>query len=132
MKLLAYCAVIGWHMLNRQISTCNALMYYACGFAIPVFMFCSGYILLQRESVTFRYCIIRVLKILRVALSWSFIISACMLILQLTRNENIDLASLIKNIIYYPFIQKGYLWQFWYLGALVIIYFFLPAIHKIT
>ena len=29
-------------------------------------------------------------------------------------------------------LQKGTLWQLWYLGALIVIYCFLPIIHKIV
>lgn len=40
-------------------------------------------------------------------------------------------APFIKEITYFPFIQQGSMGQFWYLGALMIFYFLLPAIQNV-
>lgn len=130
LKLIASIAVIGLHTLHKDLSTINALIYYFCGFAIPVFFFSTGYILLQRKEITFNYCIKKCLFIIRIVVIWNIAINLCIVCLKLLLGKEVDFISFLQDISYRPFIQKGGMWQFWYLGAMIILYLLLPIVHK--
>ncbi len=73
LKIIACAAVVGLHTLQKDLSFINSTLYYCCGFALLVFFMCSGYMLLQRDSVTFTYVIKKIASFLRVVLMWSFL-----------------------------------------------------------
>lgn len=130
LKIIACIAVIGLHTLQKDLSTVNALIHYFCGFAIPVFFFSTGYILFQRKEITFKYCIKKCLNIVRVVVIWNVGIDLCIVCLKVLLGKEIDFISFLQDISYRPFIQKGRMPQFWYLGAMIILYLLLPIIHK--
>ena len=132
LKILACITVIGLHTLQKDLTTVNALIHYFCGFAIPVFFFSTGYILLQRKKITFKYCIKKCLNIIRVVVIWNVGVNLCIVCLKIFGGKEIDFISFLQDISYRPFIQKGRMWQFWYLGAMIILYLLLPIIHKAT
>ena len=131
LKIIACIAVIGLHTLQKDLSTFNAIIHYLCGFAIPVFFFSSGYVLLQRKNITIRYCIKKCLSIVRVVMIWNVGVNLCIGCLKIIIGKENDLISFFKDIIYRPFIQKGRMWQFWYLGAMILLYLLLPIIHRV-
>ena len=130
LKIIACIAVIGLHTLQKDLSTANALMHYFCGFAIPVFFFSTGYILLQRKALTFKYCLKKCLNIVRVVVIWNVGVNLCIMCLKILLGKGFDFISFLQDISYRPFIQKGRMWQFWYLGAMIILYLLLPLIHR--
>ena len=132
LKIISCIAAIGLHCLQKDLSTANTLMVFFCGFAIPVFFFSSGYILLQRKEITFRYCLKKCLNIMRVVLIWNISINMGIVVLKIILGKEIDVISFAKDITYRPLIQRGYMWQFWYLGAMIILYMLLPIIHKLV
>lgn len=130
LKIIACIAVVGLHTLQKDLSAANALMHYFCGFAIPVFFFSTGYILLQRKEITFRYCLKKCLNIARVVVIWNIGVNLCVACLKILLGKEFDFISFLQDISYRPFIQKGRMWQFWFLGAMMILYMLLPLIHK--
>ena len=130
LKIVACIAVIGLHTLQKNLSTVNALIHYFCGFAIPVFFFSTGYILLQRKEITVKYCIKKCLNIVRVVIIWNVGVNLCIVCLKFLLGKEFDFISFLQDISYRPFIQKGRMWQFWYLGAMIILYLLLPIIHN--
>ena len=131
-KILACIAVVGLHTLQRELSLFNSSLYYLCGFAVPVFFMASGYILLKRDEVKYSYSLNKILYILRIVVLWNALILILRVLEALVKSERI-----IPVIISFPLtvirtlLQRDILWQFWYLGALIIIYALLPIFMRV-
>lgn len=130
LKFIACLAVVGLHTLQKDLSVFNASLYHLCGFAIPVFFFSSGYILLQRKEITIRYSLKKSLNMIRVLLFWNICIAMGVVCLKRLQGEAVEWTSFFRNITYRPLIQNGFLWQFWYFGAMILMYLLLPFIHR--
>lgn len=130
-KILACIAVVGLHTLQKDISVINQSLYYICGFAVPAFFMSTGYVLLNRSKVSNKYSWNKIKNILKVVLLWSLLITMAYLFVHAIRNKltTIDLLVL-PQIFFGGLIQRGFLWQFWYLGALIIIYALYPILMK--
>ena len=132
LKIIACIAVVGLHTLQKDLSVINSTLYYCCGFAVPVFFMCSGYMLLNRNQVTVSYVIRKITSILRVVLLWSFLIYVAEIGWDILKGQFGILSLLDFPIIALKsLLQKGRLWQFWYLGALMILYALLPLLFKL-
>lgn len=131
LKIMACLAVVCMHTIHNTISAINLLLCYICTFAIPIFFASSGFILLNRKEVTCRYSLNKVLHIIRITFIWSFLVEFLVFIVKAIFGKNLFVLSFIANITYKPYIQSGNMWQFWYLGALAIVYMILPLLHGI-
>lgn len=131
LKILACLAVVCMHTIHNTISVVNLVICYTCTFAIPVFFSSSGFILLHRKEATYRYSLKKVLHIIRITFIWSFLVEFLVLIAKALLGKNLSVVSFISNITYKPYIQGGNMWQFWYLGALAIVYMILPLLYGI-
>lgn len=129
LKILACLAVVCMHTIHNTISVVNLVICYTCTFAIPVIFASSGFILLHRKEATYRYSLKKVLHIIRITFIWSFLVESLVFIAKAISGKNLSVLSFIANITYRPYIQSGNMWQFWYLGALAIIYMVLPLLH---
>ena len=122
-KILACIAVIGLHTLNKEISVVNQSLYYVCGFAVPAFLMATGYVLLNRDRVSKNYSWNKIKKVLKVVFFWSLLIFIAYVSVKVIKNElGLQVLTIFPKTFFGGFIQRGYLWQFWYLGALIIIY----------
>lgn len=139
LKFFSCLAVIGLHTLRSNLETdvsaLNGALYYLCGFAVPVFFTCSGYFILSKKEITVEYVIKKVLSIIRIVFIWSFAITTLAFVMKLILNhntENISLLNYFSQITFMPYLQKGYMWQFWYFGGLGMVYIFSPFILKLV
>ena len=133
-KLMSCFAVVGLHTLNRNISIFNSVLYLLCGFAVPVFFASSGYMLFQKKEATWKYVFHKIINILRVVVIWTSAMFFIELIARLCFKKSIDnygILSLPLSILK-CFIQQGRFYQFWYFGAMIIIYLLLPFMIKIA
>ncbi len=93
----------------------------------------SGYFLLNRGKMSISYSKNKCFGIIRVVISWNFIIVILRILKAILLQENI-----IDEIFRFPVecvkcvLQKGTLWHFWYLGALTIIYLLVPVLSRLT
>ncbi|MCD8004428.1 MAG: acyltransferase family protein, partial [Oscillospiraceae bacterium] len=133
LKVLACIAVVGLHTFQKDLSVFNSTLYYLCGFAIPAFWMASGAFLINRKSVTWEYVFRKIGKILRIVIIWNILIIGAQLIAKfLLRTEyEFEILTIPKEIVK-SLLQKGTLWQFWYFGALIILYLLLPLIIRLT
>ena len=128
-KILACIAVVGLHTLQRELSVLNSFLYYLCGFAVPAFMMASGYFLLNRGKVSVAYNLKKICDVVRVVVLWSVIIALMKVVY-----DGIQGNLTMETWLYFPqtvvgsLVQKGALWQFWYFGALILIYAILPIL----
>ena len=130
-KLISCFAVVGLHTLKPELSVLNKVLYYLCGFAVPIFIMSSGFIVLHKKEITLKYAVSKSLIILRIVVIWSFLIWVIQCI-QNFRNGTISPSILLgfpKNIVK-SLIQKGWLSHFWYLGAMILLYCIAILLHK--
>ena len=120
------------HTLQKDISLINTLFYYVCGFAVPVFFMSTGYILLNRDQINFKYSLRKIISIIRVVCLWSLLFFCIEMMVGVLKNsiaEN-NFILLFFKILIGGLVQRGRLWQFWYLGALICVYMILPILMK--
>jgi surface polysaccharide O-acyltransferase-like enzyme len=128
LKLMACFAVVVLHVTGLMLEKnrgydISDMAYYAAGFAIPIFFMVNGYLLLNRKEMDFKYISKKIINFLVVVFLWNLIISLMRLLLNSEFTNPVY--ETIKNLF-----QRGYFWQFWFFGALIIIYILLPFIHK--
>lgn len=132
LKLMGCVAVVGLHTLNKDVSNYNAFLYFACGFAVPIFFATSGFFLLNRGKVTYKYTFDKICGIVRLVMLWNIIFWVYNIAKTFFKNE------ITFKDLFYPieiikfFLQKGNCWHFWYLGALILVYFCLPKLSRIS
>ena len=132
-RVIACIAVVGLHTFPKDLSVATAALYYLCGFAVPFFFMSSGYFLLNRGEVSYKYAVQKCAGIIRIVFLWN----AMLFILRfgkqlfLDRKITINLLGFGKEFAK-SFVQRGTFWQFWYLGALLIIYMLLPFLSKLN
>lgn len=132
-RIIACAAVVGLHTFSKDLSVVTASLYYLCGFAVPFFFMTSGYFLLNRGYVDANYSFHRTIVVFRIVFCWNAISVVFKLIKQLLIGEEITVGWLtiplecVKSLV-----QKGNMWQFWYMGALLIICLMLPTISRFS
>ena len=134
LKLLSCFGVILLHTMHDASNIFCFAIYQGAGFAVPCFFMTSGYVLLNRGKVGIHYAGKKIGKILRIVALWNLLVRIAVLLRNvISGNTDIDLrtqlANYFKNSIR-GLMQRGALWQFWYLGALTLIYLLLPVISK--
>lgn len=125
LKVLACVGVVLLHTTMggfKETGSWNLLtyLYYLGTYSIPLFFMVNGYLLLGKREITYFYILQKVKWILITVLSWTFIV-------WLFKRDFTE--NLIKKIVG-SLIQKGYFFQFWFFGALILIYICLPILKK--
>ncbi|MEF9892575.1 MAG: acyltransferase family protein [Anaerorhabdus sp.] len=123
-KILASFAVICLHIIDIPNTLLDQVVYYLSGCAIPLLFMTNGYLLLNKDKITLKRQSIKSLKMLGIVFSWCAIFS-CLYYLSDKIWIN-PIESTAQGLV-----QKGPMWQFWFIGALIILHLFLPLIHKI-
>ena len=95
-------------------------LYYLGTYSIPLFFMVNGYLLLGKRNITYSYILEKVKWILITVSSWNTIVWL------LKRDFAVNP---VKKIIG-SMVQKGYFFQFWFFGALILIYLCLPILKK--
>lgn len=133
LRVCACIAVVGLHTLQKDISVINSSLYYLCGFAVPIFFMLSGYFLMHKDNASIKYSMNKIICIIRVVIIWNGLHWLAKEIAKMISlyQEPWGYENLMENILG-GFIQRGAFWQFWYLGALIIIYLLLPILTRIS
>lgn len=129
-KMVAMLGVIALHTthdyINNVFGVAN-VMYETGVISIPLFFMTSGYLLLGREDVSYRYVFRKIYGILR----FVFIISVVLWLAYSIKNEfSFDMSKMLYGF-FGAFMQRGYLFVFWYFGSMIIIYLFYPLLNRI-
>jgi putative acetyl transferase len=95
-------------------------LYYLGTYSIPLFFMVNGYLLLGKREITYSYVLQKIKWILITVSSWTFIV-------WLFKRDFTE--NLIKKIVG-SLIQRGYFFQFWFFGTLMLIYLCLPILKK--
>ncbi|HGS2903294.1 TPA: acyltransferase [Streptococcus pneumoniae] len=125
LKVLACVGVVLLHTTMggfKETGAWNFLtyLYYLGTYSIPLFFMVNGYLLLGKREITYSYILQKIKWLLITVSSWTFIV-------WLFKRDFTE--NLIKKIIG-SWIQKGYFFQFWFFGALILIYLCLPILRQ--
>ena len=117
--VLLHTAMVGF----KKTGSWNFLtyLYYLGTYSIPLFFMVNGYLLLGKREITYSYILQKVKWILITVSSWTFIV-------WLFKRDFTE--NLIKKIVG-SLIQRGYFFQFWFFGALILIYLCLPVLKTV-
>lgn len=121
-KIIAMYGVLAIHSAQFQYIH----YFYGC-MAIPLFFMVTGYLQLGREKVSITYCPSKITRILRFSLI--FLTLVWLFYGFILHSEVISLKSLLL-FWFNSFLCRGGYSVFWFLGALIIIYLFLPILNK--
>ncbi len=125
-RILACLGVIGFHTLfsiNR--------LYFACTACIPLFWMCSGYALTIRGNVDYPYVFRKISRILRVVVLWDLIAYAVVKGGKLLILHHADFPHGAVDPLFAiagSLLQKSYFWNFWYFGAMMLVYLLAPLL----
>lgn len=133
-RSIACFAVIGLHSYGESNNIASLIFYYFCGFAVPFFFMASGFFLLNRGKIAYKYSFRKTKSLLRVVALWNFTYGILKTIKNFVATGKLELLYVLKFPIQCirSLMQKGDLWQFWFLGALIIIYIILPYITMLN
>ncbi len=127
---MACIAVVGLHTFKCNISAANSVIYYLCGFAIPFFFMSSGYILLNRSNLTFQYFSKKAVQILGVVAAWNVLLYICKVLYKFVSHQDGIGISELFFMIGGSLIQRDTMSHFWYMGSLIIVYFFACVLSR--
>ncbi|HFI0054007.1 TPA: acyltransferase [Streptococcus suis] len=125
-KLLACLGVVILHVTTlafeiTQPMNWSAYLYYLGTFSIPLFFLINGFFLLNRKELPYSYIFKKIAGILFIVVCWSVMYW----LVSFNFHENI-LRKIAGSLL-----QKGYFYQFWFFGSLLMIYPTLPYLKKL-
>ncbi|MDW8760404.1 acyltransferase family protein [Streptococcus suis] len=125
-KLLACVGVVILHVTTLafdidQPMNWSSYMYYLGTFSIPLFFLINGFFLLNRKELPYSYIFKKMGGILFVVICWSVLYW----LVSFNFHENI-FRKIVGSLL-----QRGYFYQFWFFGSLLIMYPTLPFLKKI-
>lgn len=129
-KIVAMCLVVALHttygfIKENSFEDVSFIIYNLGVIAIPLFFMVSGYLLLGREDISFRYSLKKIYGIIK----FSFLMIFGFWFLWSIK-FGFDIRTLIGNITG-CFFQRGTFYMFWYFGAMCLIYIMLPFFNKL-
>ena len=125
LKIMACVGVVLLHTTMpgfKETGSWNYLtyLYYLGTYSIPLFFMVNGYLLLGKNGISYSY-ILQTIKWILVTVSiWTLIIW----IYKRDFPEN-PIKKVLGSLL-----QRGYFFQFWFFGALILIYLCLPILKK--
>ncbi|HGS1688440.1 TPA: acyltransferase [Streptococcus pneumoniae] len=128
LDLLKVIACVGVVLLHTEMGgfketgswNFSTYLYYLGTYSIPLFFIVNGYLLLGKKEITYSYILQKVKWILITVLSWPLIVWL------FKRDFSVNpIKKLIGSLV-----QKGYFFQFWFFGALILIYICLPVLKQ--
>lgn len=129
-KTIAMLGVICLHTTYQYIQPGTFgladVLYESAVISIPLFFMVSGYLLLGRENLNYKYAISKIFYIVR----FVFFITLSYWILHALMTHNFGVKDFFE-IFLGSFIQRGSFGIFWYFGAMIIIYSILPLINNL-
>jgi surface polysaccharide O-acyltransferase-like enzyme len=123
-KIIACFLVVVLHTCNTNDIHVNisSILYYSGVVAIPLFFMTNGYLLFGKTKKDKWYSYKKIGRILLLCIILNSVL--CVLYF-LTKHRFLN--PLLTSILSL-FFQKGYLWHFWFFGALILIYLLFPLL----
>ena len=125
LKIMACIGVVLLHTTMpgfKETGSWNYLtyLYYLGTYSIPLFFMVNGYLLLGKNEISYSYILQKIKWILVTVSIWTLIIW----IYKRDFSEN-PIKKVLGSLL-----QRGYFFQFWFFGALILIYLCLPILKK--
>lgn len=126
LKILACFGVVILHVTAEgfelsQPFNVSSYLYYLGTFSIPLFFMVNGYFLLNKPVLNYQYVFKKIRSIMVIVSFWTLVYW----LLSARFDDNP-----VKKILG-AFLQRGYFYQFWFFGSLIIIYLLLPFCHRL-
>ena len=129
-KIIAMFGVVCLHTTLQYITPNNFtiadVLFKTAVISIPLFFMTSGYLMLGRKDINYKYVSHKIINIIK----FVFTIIFLWWLLHSAKHQTLDFNVLAKTF-FGSFIQKGSFSIFWYFGAMVIIYILLPLLNYI-
>lgn len=134
LRFFACCAVVGLHTFTKGTTLPSTVVYYTCGFAIPIFFMSSGAFLLNRGGVDYSYVAKKLCRLLVVLVLWASVISVSFVLGKLMTGvgDAASVVSVFSSTLLGSLFQIGLLSHGWFLWALAIVYCFLPLLSNLS
>lgn len=100
------------------------VLYYLATPAIPLFFMTNGYLILGKDNLSYKYCLKKIWNLLIPVFVWN-------LILWIGKSVHTYNGLSYPKIVVSSLIQKGFFFQFWFIGALSIMLFLAPIMNFI-
>lgn len=98
----------------------SSYLYYLGTYSIPLFFMVNGYLLLGKNEISYSYILQKIKWILVTVSIWTLIIW----IYKRDFSQN-PIKKVLGSLL-----QRGYFFQFWFFGALILIYLCLPILKR--
>lgn len=134
LRVIACCAVVGLHTFTNGLTPASTVVYYACGFAVPVFFMASGAFLLNRGGCTYSYVNGKLRQLGLVLALWVLVVALLAWAASLISGEAsvFSLLKLLLSTLKGTLLQSGLLSHCWFLWALAFLYILLPPLSRFT
>lgn len=123
-KVLACIGVVALHTLVADLGLLNRTIAYLAGMSVPLFFVVNGYLMFSKAEVTYRYVLIKIVKILCVCFAWELLHAIAYFCYYKQWRD-------FLSSFFLDFLQQGLFYHFWFMGALIILYLILPLLHKL-
>lgn len=129
-KTIAYMGVVFLHVFGNVTSNgytgpiLGQIIYNLGTVAVPLFFVVNGYLLLGRHKINYKYSMKKIINIILVVFSWNVLYAG---LIYAVKKQYINPIITTGNSL----LQKGFFFQFWFLGSLILCYLFLPILSYI-
>ena len=123
-KVVACCFVVASHTIRPGFGFANLVVFSLAIIAIPCFFMVNGYLMFQKQTVTYAYIWKKIIRILVVCFSWEALHAA---VYWLYYHQ---FRNFLESFLF-DFLQKGLFFHFWFMGSLMILYLLLPILRWI-
>lgn len=134
LRFIACCAVVGLHTFTNGLTAVSTVVYYACGFAVPVFFMASGAFLLNRGGCSYSYVNRKLRQLGVVLVLWVLVVTLLAWAVSFLAGtaSAFSLLKLLLSISKGTLLQSGLLSHCWFLWALAFLYILLPLLSRLT
>ena len=123
-KIIACVIVVAAHTLVITGRPVHRVIVFNCSVAMPLFCMVSGYLMMRRSVLDYRYALRKIATILAVCFAWEVLHAAAHFAVYRELRE--FWVSFVLD-----FFQKGLFYHFWYMGALILVYLYMPLADKL-
>lgn len=123
-KIIASVIVVAAHTLVITDRPLHRVVVFHASLAMPMFCMVSGYLMMRRSVLDYRYALRKIATILAVCFAWEALHAAAHFAVYRELRE--FWVSFVLD-----FFQKGLFYHFWYMGALILVYLYMPLADKL-
>lgn len=121
-KLIAMIGVVALHTFSKDF------IYAMTTISVPLFFMVTGYLQLGKKKISYYYCRQKIINIIKFVTIISFI--DWLICIVWLREYPIKVTNFISYV-FGGYFQIGGCIHFWFFGALIIVYLFMPLINKL-